>query len=180
LCDLRATSRFGLPWTLNELNATNYLHSADRARGTAGLPDFARIACVDDSTGRSSNSTTFASCKAAILAIEAALPIGSIDITENGPWRREYAQKWRVLTQKAEGPARLMQCVIHLEDIVDPEWMKEDISHMRACLPARWKAVPESSPSSLAVRIILLDRSLKYGAVDRKRFNSKKKKPSRH
>jgi hypothetical protein len=178
--DERAVARCGLPTCLNILAAKDYLQARDRARGNAPIPHFARIAQVHDSAG--SSAKTFGMMKAAILAIEAALPLGSVDNSESGPWNKQYAQQWRHLVIDAQGPARLMQCVILLEDMVGEDWIKQDVGYLRSCLPARWKAIHESSSSSLAVRIILLDRSVKYGTVDRKRFNSKKKtsKPARN
>jgi len=159
------------------MNAKDYLCAKDRVRGNIPIPDFARIA---QTCGNSpSCDKTCGLMKAAILAIEAALPLGSIDNTDNGSWSKPLAQQWRFLVEHAIGPASLMQCVILLEDTIDEEWVKEDVGHLRSCLPARWKAIAECTASSLAVRVILLDRSLMYGKVDRKRYNAKKKKPSK-
>lgn len=169
----QAASRCGLPAALNFLSAKEYLLARDRARGTSSLPDFARIAQVDENA--SSSAATFAMMKTAVLAVEAALPLGSVDNSESGPWNMQHAQQWRYLVEQANGSARLMQCVILLEDMIGEEWIKQDVGYLRTCLPARWKAVLESSPSALAIRIIMLDRSILYGMVDRKRYNSKKK-----
>jgi len=169
----RAGSRWGLPTALALLTAKDYLQARDRVRGTAPLPDFAKIAQAPPNS--SSSQTTFVMMKAAILAIEAALPLGSVNTTEHGLWSDRNAQQWRYLVEHAEGPARLMQCLILLEDVIDEEWIREDVGHLRSCLPARWIAVGECTPSSLAVRVILLDRSINYGTVDRKRFRSRKK-----
>ena len=114
--------------------------------------------------------------KAAVLAIEAALPLGAINATDSGPWRYQRALRWRQMVQNATGPAALIQCVLLLEENITEEWVKEDVGHLRSCLPSRWKALGEASPSSLALRVILLDRSIKYATVDRKRFGSKKKR----
>jgi hypothetical protein len=168
-----ASSRSGLPASLNNLVAKDFLSAKDRVRGSAPLPDFTRIAHVRVS--KSSNEWTFVAMKAALLAIEAALPLGSVDHSEAGLWRPDFAQKWRQLVKKARGPGILMRCVILLEDTITEEWLKEDIGHLRSCLPNRWRSIDEASPSALAVRIILLDRAISYGTVDRKRFGSKKK-----
>jgi hypothetical protein len=159
---------------LNLLVAQDFLHARDRARGGVPLADFIRVAYSHDNLNTS--QTTLAQTKAALLAIEAALPIGSIDNSEIGGWRPDFAQNWRVLVINAEGSATLMRCCFVLEDAIVSDWIKEDVGHLRACLPDRWKAVAEASPSSLAIRAILLDRSLKYGKVDRKRFAKKQKK----
>lgn len=170
----REASRCGLPTALNMLAAKDYLYARDRARGDTPLPDFARIAQVDVSS--TSSVATLAMMKAAMLAVEASLPVGCLDSTENGVWGRRYADKWRQLVKDAEGPARLMQCVILLEDLIHEDWIKEDVGHLRSCLPARWKAITECSSASLAIRVILLDRSINYGMIDRKRFGNKKKR----
>jgi hypothetical protein len=168
-----ASSRSGLPTSLNGLVAREFLYTKDRVRGSAPLPDFTRIAHVRVS--KSSNEWTFGAMKAALLAVEAALPLGSVDHSESGLWGPEFAQKWRQIVKTARGPGTLMRCVILLEDSITEEWLKEDIGHLRSCLPNRWRAIDEASPSALAVRIILLDRAILYGTVDRKRFGSKKK-----
>ncbi|GKY93657.1 hypothetical protein MPSEU_000333100 [Mayamaea pseudoterrestris] len=174
LYEERASWTYGLPTLLNGLVAKSYLGSKDRARGSGSLPDFSRVAQAE--SAHTVNASTFAAVKAAVLAVEAALPVGSIDVTETGAWRPEYSNKWRELVQVSEGPAKLMACVILLEDTISPEWIKEDIGHLRSTLPARWKAIGEATPSSLAMRIILLDRSIMYGNIDRRRFRSRKKK----
>jgi hypothetical protein len=172
----RSASRHGLPPSLNFLVAQKYLTARDRARGSAPLPDFACVAQVK--VGQPSSAVTCAAVKVAMLAIEAALPIGSIDNTDNGVWRPEYARKWRKLVIEADGSSRLLQCLMHLEDVISKDWIKEDVGHLRSCLPARWKAVGESSSGALAIRAILLDRSILYSQVDKKRFSRRKKTKS--
>lgn len=167
-----AATHSGLPIPLTSLIAATFLHAKDRVRGSAPLPDFTAISSVRVS--KSSSEWTFALMKAALLVIEAALPLGAVDHTESGVWRPEFAHNWRQMVQHARGPATLMRCVILLEDTVSEEWLKEDIGHLRSCLSGRWKALGEASPSGLAIRIILLDRAIMYGTIDRKRFGKKK------
>lgn len=114
--------------------------------------------------------------KAAVLAIEAALPLGSVNHLDSGSWSPKFAGQWRLMVQQAEGPWNLMRCVILLEDVIGEEWIKEQIGHLRLCLPSRWKALDEACPSSLALRIFLLDRAIMYGTVDRRRYRSRSKK----
>jgi hypothetical protein len=170
----RAVCRYGLPTSLNQLIAKDYLSAKDRVRGTAALPDFARIAYAG--AEQSIDERTFATMKAALLAIEAALPLGSIDDSDSGPWRPLFAKQWRLIVLNSKDPEVLMRAVIVLEDAISEQWLKEDVGHLRSCLSARWKAVAEATPSTLALRIILLDRAIMYGNVDRKRFAKKKKK----
>lgn len=172
-----ATQRDGLPSALNKMEARKHLRAKDRARGNVALPDFANVARVP--IGASSNDRTFAIMKAAVLLIEAALPVGAMDTTSKGPWRPDIAKQWRLTVESADGPANLLRCVILLEDVITEEWLKPDVGHLRACLPNRWKALSEASVASLAMRLILLDRGILYETVDKKRFvepASKKKK----
>ena len=94
-----ANSACGLPTSLNQLAAKEFLYARDRARGIAPLPDFARIAFVDES--KSENEKAFNLMKAAVLAIEAALPLGAINATDSGHWRYQRALRWRQMVQNA-------------------------------------------------------------------------------
>lgn len=172
--DEMALSRYGIPPELTFLEAISYLNARDRARGQSLLPDFARIAYVE--WHQSSNTKTLGLMKAALFAIEAALPVGCIDNRDSGPWRKSFSDRWKRTVEEAEGPELLIRCTILLEDTISPDWIKEDIGHLRSCLPARWKAIGEASPSALAVRVILLDRSIMYETIDRKRYSSRKRK----
>jgi hypothetical protein len=167
----RSAFKCGFPPVVNQLVALDYLYAKDRSRGDLALPDFSRILYVNT---KCSSQMTFAVVKAVALAIEAALPVGSIDNSDRGVWSPELALQWRLMVAAADGPESLMRCYFVLEDAIGLDWTKEDVGHLRSCLPDRWKAVSEASPSSLAIRGILLDRSLKYGKVDRKKFANKK------
>jgi hypothetical protein len=138
------------------------------------LPDFNRLANITDRGFVGQNTLPLMKC--IVLTVEAALPLGSIDTSDTGRWKPECAKHWRTLVVNATGASALMRCLILLEDTIHVEWVKVDIGHLRSCLPDRWKAVGEASSSSLAVRVILLDRSLKYEKVDRKRFTKRAKK----
>ena len=167
-----AEARNDLPWPLNQMEASKYLHSRDRVRSTEPLSDFARIARVEKSA--SVTKKTFATCKAALLLIEAALPIGCVDNTFNGRWNSSRARQWREVVKNARGPWELMRCVILLEDIVSSEWIDPHVATLRDCLPNRLRALEEASSSSVAMRITLLDKGVMYGSVDKKRYRDKK------
>jgi hypothetical protein len=164
----------GLPSSLDHLEAKGYLKARDRARGSEPLPDFDKVAHVG--TDATSNDRVFATMKASLLLIEAALPVGSVDNTDSGPWNRTIASQWRSMVQQSPGPWSLMRCVILLEDTISEEWIKPQIGHLRSCLPNRWKALYEASASSLAMRILLLDRAIMYENVDKKRYKPSKSK----
>lgn len=165
--------RNGLPSLLENLEAKSFLEAKDRLKGNVMLPDFHRISHVPSNA--SSNMRTFAAMKAAILAIEAALPVGSVDNTAKGPWRADLAEQWRLKVLQSTGPYDLMRCVLALEESIAEEWIRPDLGHLRTGLPLRAKALEDATPSSLAIRVILLDRSLAYKLVDKKRFKPTKK-----
>jgi len=164
--------RYGLPPSLDTLEAKAFLNSKDRIRGFLPLPPFAQI--MDTPTHASANEKIFLKMKAALLAIEAAMPIGSINNTAKGQWRPEYANQWRLNALYARGPWDLMRCVILLEENINDEWIHPDIGNIYTGLPLRMKALEEANPSSLAMRILLLDKSLIYSRVDKKRYKLSK------
>ena len=65
--------------------------------------------------------------------------------------------------------------VLLLEESINDDWIHADIGNILTGLPLRMKAVEEASPSSLALRILLLDRSLLYNRVDKKRYKKTSK-----
>ena len=162
----------GVPNDLKDFFAVDFLNVKDRIHRTSHRPDFAKLVQVDPHS--SADDRIFAVAKAGLLLVEAALPIGSVNT--NSIWKPDYASQWRLMVQKATGPWELMRCLILLEDVITEEWIQPEIGHLRSCLPGRWKALDEASPSSLAMRVILLDRGILYGTVDKKRFRSKSKK----
>jgi hypothetical protein len=167
-----ASSRDGLPTELDELEAREFLKARDRARGDVSLPDFAKVAQTTPHS--TADDHIFAVTKSGLLAVEAALPIGSVNT--NSVWKPAFALQWREKVQTAEGPWDLMRCVLLLEDVISEEWMQPEIVHLRSCLPGKWKALDESSPSALAMRVILLDRGIQYDTVDKKRYKIPKAK----
>lgn len=161
-----------LPAELEDMVANSYFNSKDRARGCLPLPPFSQI--MKTGFYCSDNDKTFCKMKAALLAIEAALPLGSVDHTKQ--WSPELASQWRLNCLHAKGPWDLMRCVIFLEDNIDEDWIEQDIGYIRQGLPLRMKALEEASPASIAIRVFLLDKSIKYNCVDKKRYKPKKKK----
>ena len=168
-----AASRYGLPPILNTLNAKDFLDVRDRARGGMALSDFGKIS----SRGApKSEQRKLSMMKAALLAVEASVPVGSVHNTNSGTWRPEYARQWRRMVKEADGPGALMRLVIYLEDMISEDWKKESVGHLLSCLPHRWKAIGEASASALAVRITVLDRTIKFATIDRKRYSKKKRR----
>jgi hypothetical protein len=163
-----------LPSTIDTLEAKAFLDARDRSRGQLLLPDFVQIARTPPMA--SSNEEILATMKAASLAIEAALPVGCVDNTEKGPWNPPLASQWRLKVLQSEGAWDLMRCVLLLEESISEEWIRPEMGNLRACLPGRMKALEEATPSSLAMRVLLLDRAILYQNVDKKRFKPSKSK----
>ena len=89
---------------IDAMEAKDYLRARDRIRGSLPLPDFKAIASAG--AAATDNERVFANMKA---ALEASLPIGCVNTADNGTWRPEYAQAWRLSVQNSEGPWNLMR-----------------------------------------------------------------------
>lgn len=170
-------ARKSLPDCIVQMEAKSFFRSRDRVRGKVPLPDFSRIA--ETSSDATAQEKTFARCKASLLAIESALPIGSVDNTSKGLWNPSLASQWRLAVLQSQDAWNLMRCCIVLEDAIDPEWVSEGIALLLSVLPGRWRALLEATPSSLAIRIILLDRGLLYKNVDKSRYKPNKAKKTK-
>jgi hypothetical protein len=155
-----ALVRTCIPDPLEGMKAHKFLNADNRLRGPTTIPDLVKVAKVGPSA--TSEETTFGILKAALLMIDAALPVGSVDDSGKGPWSPERASQWRKLVQNAAGPSSLMRCAILLEESISQEYMDMKFSHLLSCLPLRWKAIKEASVASLALRIFLFDRGINY------------------
>lgn len=157
-----AASR-GIPPQLENMDAAEFVYADDRARGSAALPNFVEISKV--APWAASDERTFGLSKAAILLVEASLPEGAVDNSEDGSWSPDIASAWRAVVKSAKGPSGLIRCVILLEENIASEWMEVQYSHLLQCLPFKWKAINEASASSLALRIFLLDKAIHFDEI---------------
>jgi hypothetical protein len=99
----------------------------------------------------------FGAMKAALLAVEAALLLGSVDHSESGLWGPEFPYSGGRSLKGTGGNS--LRCVILLEECHNRGMVEEDISPV---MPAK-QMEAMMKPSALAVRIILLDRAILYG-----------------
>lgn len=159
-----ASLRDGVLPELESMVAKKFLRAKDRARGSASVPNFAEVARVEPTA--SSGKKTLAMLKAAVLLVEAALPLGAVDNSEKGAWRPSLASEWRSLVRSAHGPASLMRCLVLLEQSLSLEWVSTHYSHLISCLPIGWKAINEATIGSIALRIFLIDQGIQYDEVD--------------
>ncbi len=149
------------PLLLEQLKASKYLDSPNRASLFSPVMNFTEILST-----RSSDSTcdyTLGLMRCATLIIEAALPAGSVNTSIDGTWNQNSSSYWRSLVTNAENPGSLMGCIIVLESVLSKDWLRPNAEHLLSCLPRPWKAVNDATASSIALRLGVLDRGIKYG-----------------
>jgi hypothetical protein len=117
--------------------------------------DFYGCACTRP--GASHDERFLAFLKGAILLIEAALPFGAIEY-----WPTHAALLWRNFVKNAQGPESLLKCMLLLEDAISPDFLRPQSGQLVAALPRQWRAMGEASLSGVALRVAVLDHSLKY------------------
>jgi len=150
------------PTALGTMFAYQFLHAKKRARS----PQATKVDVFEGAVTRPSASQDeklLGQLKGAILLIEAALPRGSVGSkTPNGLWDAEGAALWRNFVKDAQGPESLMKCVLLLEDAISNDWFHSQATQLYASVPKQWRAMSEASLSSIALRVSILDRCLKY------------------
>ena len=154
-------ARDSIPPALQKLAAKEFVDKPHRARLDNSGPNFSQASVVDSDDVFEEVGTL----KAAMLLVEAALPIGSVDTSEDGEWKPEIALCWRSMVTKANSPANLVGCLILLESAISNDWIRPNAEHLLSCLPRPWKAVNEASIASISLRLWILDRGIKYGLV---------------
>lgn len=141
---------------VQELNAYNFLNKAGRHSGCRLFPNF------DKNQMYSLNVL-----KVAMLLIETALPIGAIDESDER-WGSDFSIAWREYVTSATDSISLMQCQIMLEYGIKTSWLKPTGLKLLSCLPSRIQALRTASTSSLALRVWVLDMTIKYDKIDKK------------
>lgn len=107
--------------------------------------------------GASHDEQSLLILKGSILLIEAALPTGAIEY-----WTDHAALLWSKFVKTAKGPESLLKCVLLLEDAISPRFMKPQATQLMSALTRPWRAMGEASISSVALRVAVLDHSIKY------------------
>ena len=149
------------PLLLEQLKASKYLDSPNRASLFAPVMNFQEILSNRSSDSTCDNTLGFMRC--ATLIIEAALPAGSVNTSTDGSWNQNRSSYWRTLVNKAENPGSLMGCIMVLENVLSKDWLRPNAEHLLSCLPRPWKAISDATASSIALRLRVLDRGIKYG-----------------
>jgi hypothetical protein len=112
---------------------------------------------VSPRQGASHDEQSLLILKGSILLIEAALPTGAIEY-----WPDHAALLWSNFVKIAKGPESLLRCILLLEDAISPAFMKPQATQLLSALTRPWRAMGEASVSSVALRVAVLDHSLKY------------------
>jgi hypothetical protein len=119
------------------------------------------------------NSSTISFCnswnmvgmlRSAMLIIEAALPAGSIDETDE-KWGENFVFAWREAVHASHDATSLMQCQILLEYGIRSSWMKANGLKLFSSLASRTHAMRNSTFGMVAVRIWVLDMAIRYEKV---------------
>jgi hypothetical protein len=137
-------------FALTSLEQTNWKNSKYLAP-----EDLHEFVCTR--AGASHEERSLMLVKGSILLVEAALPAGAIEY-----WPSSAALLWRNFVRNAIGPESLLKCVLLLEDAISPEFLRPQATQMSSALPRQWRAMGEASVSSVALRVAVLDHSLKY------------------
>ena len=144
------------PAVLQTLNALRYTRSSDRAGAGAGL-------CRGHLT-YSDTGSTLALLKAALLTVEAALPLGCVDESEE-KWGTDFYEAWRNAVVSSPNASALMECQLSLEYTIKSGWFRPLGSKLLACLPSRAHSAKNATYSLVAIRLWTLDQSLRYEKV---------------
>eukprot|EP01039_Chlorochromonas_danica_P011236 gene11236-12533_t len=158
------------PTLLLSLQAVAFLTRSDRACGsrpTLTFP-FSSISSLSSSSSTTSSSTPAAlleMLKHAMFLIEAALPMGSVDDSHEDRWMDDFVLSWRESVSLANDATALMQCQLMLEYGIRTAWLKPSGLKMFSSLPSRLHCLRHATYALVALRIFILDQTIKYDKV---------------
>ncbi len=153
-----------VPESLN-LAANSFINEPRRARGIEPAPIFYDL--FNNKTATSAEDRALDCMKFGILLVEAALPQGSLNTSsDEGLCSPEMVASWRSMVMKVQGPRALAGCLILLENSIRKQWFRPETEQLLMCMHRPFKAVNEASNSSIALRLWLLDRGIKYSQIE--------------
>lgn len=144
------------PPALRTLNAIKYTRLSDRAGAGVGL-------CRGHIT-YSDSASPLALLKSALLTVEAALPLGCVDDTDDR-WSVDFNEAWRNAVVSSPNASALMECQLSLEFSIKTGWFRPLGSKLLASLPSRAHSAKYATYSLVALRLWTLDQSLRYEKV---------------
>ena len=103
--------------------------------------------------------------RAALLLVEAALPMGSIDDISEDRWNDNFVIAWRESAAAAGDASSLMQCQLLLEYGIRTTWYTSPGLKLMSCLPSRVHALRFPTVSGVAMRLWCLDQAIQYEKV---------------
>ena len=114
---------------------------------------------------------TYSDCESAVsqlrtamLMIEAALPFGAIDDSDDR-WGEDFVVPWREAVAVASDAISLMQCQLMLEYGIRTSWLKPAGLKMFSCLPSRVQCARNATCGLVAIRVWVLDMTIKYDQI---------------
>jgi hypothetical protein len=142
------------PLLLHSLTAFQFMDELNRACG----PSRASLTFSDAS------SSDVALLRSAMLMIEMALPLGAVDEADDR-WGDNFVVAWRQAVVACSDVTGLMQCQIMLEYGVRTAWLKPAGLKLFSCMPSRALCMRSPSIGLVAMRIWLLDLTVRYDKV---------------
>ena len=140
------------PEILQSLAAYNFINEPQRACG--GRPRLTYSDC----------ESSIGLLRSAMLMIEAALPVGAVDESDDR-WAEDFAVPWREAVAVASDAISLMQCQLMLEYGIRTSWLRPTGLKMFSCLPSRVQCARNATVGLVAIRVWVLDATIKYDQV---------------
>jgi hypothetical protein len=142
------------PLLLQSLTAFQFMDELNRACG----PNRVGLTFSDAS------SSDIALLRSAMLMVEMALPLGAVDDAEDR-WGDNFVLAWRQAVIACSDATGLMQCQIMLEYGVRTAWLKPAGLKLFSCMPSRALCMRSPSVGLVAMRLWLLDLTVRYDKV---------------
>jgi len=144
------------PELLQSLFAYNFINEPNRASG--GRPRLTYSDC----------ESAVGLLRSAMLMIEAALPTGCVDDSDDR-WAEDFAVPWREAVAVASDAISLMQCQLMLEYGIRTSWLRPTGLKMFSCLPSRVQCARNATVGLVAIRVWVLDSTIKYDQIKKRR-----------
>lgn len=113
----------------------------------------------------SSVSTSIEIIRMGMLMIEAALPVGAVDDSEDR-WADDFVMAWREAVVSATDASLLMQAMVMLEYGIRTPWLVSQGLKLMSCLPSRIHALRNATIGLVALKLWTLDQCIKYDKIN--------------
>ena len=143
------------PEVLKRLNALSFLGEPNR---------YERDRISESIFQYSDTRTPLGTLKIAMLVIEAALPAGSVNESDER-WGDSFVEVWRESVVAAANATTLMGCQIMLEWGINTAWLKPGGSKLMTLLPSRTHSLKCATTGLISIRLWALDQAINYAKV---------------